>query len=136
MVPETRPIRHAAPGCRRLALGLALTALAACASHESPALLGQPLVLAPGEQVKLPDSTLLRYLGVSADSRCPPGAQCVRAGDADVVVGLAAHGAPTRSTTINTRSPEADIGRWRVLLLSLEHGALPRLTLQVHERQP
>ncbi|MBA2238794.1 MAG: hypothetical protein H0W24_08895 [Lysobacter sp.] len=124
------------PGYLGPALSLVLAALTACASHSDAVPLGQPLVLTPGQQVKLPDSTVLRYLGVSADSRCPPDVQCVRAGHADVAIGLASHGAPIRSTTINTQNPEADIGRWHVRLLLLEHGLLPRLTLQVDERKP
>ncbi|MDQ3288477.1 MAG: hypothetical protein M3Q42_09490 [Pseudomonadota bacterium] len=129
------PIRKATFGIPGLALSVVLTTLTACASHGDASPMGQPLVLVPGQQVKLPDSSLLRFIGISADSRCPPDVQCVRAGDADVVVGLAAHGAPTRSTTINTQRPEADIGRWHVRVLSLQHGAMPQLTLQVDERQ-
>lgn len=119
-----------------LLLGAMLIGLAACASPGRPAPLGQPLTLSPGEQLKLPDASVLLYLGVAADSRCPPDAQCVRAGDADVAIGITAPGAPMRSTSINTANPEVEIGRWRLRLLSLEAGLPPRLTLQVDERQP
>lgn len=136
MALQDCPARPRRPWFTALVPGLALAALAGCVSKGDAAPLGQPLVLSPGEQVKLPDSTLLRYLGVTTDSRCPPDVQCVRAGDANIAIGLAAHGEPTRSTTINTRDPEADIGRWHLRLLALGHGTLPQLTLQVDQRQP
>lgn len=117
-------------------MGAMLVGLAACASPGHPAPLGQPLMLSPGEQLKLPDASVLLYLGVTADSRCPPDAQCVRAGDADVAIAVTAPGAPMRSTSINTSNPEVEIGRWRLRLLSLDAGPQPRLTLQVDERQP
>lgn len=120
----------------RLLLGVVLTGLAACASSGQQAPLGQPLVLSPGEQLKLPDARVLLYLGVTNDSRCPADAQCVRAGDADVAIAITAPGSQARSTAINTASPEVEIGRWHLRLLSLDAGPQPRLTLQVDERQP
>lgn len=119
-----------------LLLGVMLTGLAASASPGQPAPLGQPLMLSPGEQLELPDASVLLYLGVTNDSRCPPNAQCVRAGDANVAVAITAPGAPTRSSAINTANPEVEIGKWRLQLLSLDAAPQPRLTLQIDERQP
>ena len=105
--------------------------LVACASAGRMISPGQPMVLQPGESVSLPDGAALRHLGVSADSRCLPDVQCIRAGDADVALEYTARGAASRSITINTDAPSADVGEWRLRLLSLEFAAPPRATLQV-----
>lgn len=105
--------------------------LVACASAGRVMPPGQPTALRPGDPVSLPDAAVLRYIGVSADSRCRPDVQCVRAGDADVALEYTARGAAPRVITINTDAPAADIGEWRLRLLSLEFGASPRATLQV-----
>lgn len=119
-----------------LLFGVMLTGLVACAGPGKPAPLGRPLMLSPGEQLELPDASVLLYLGVSNDSRCLPGAQCVRAGDADVAIAITAPDAPMHSTSINTANPEVEIGKWRLRLRSLDAGSQPRLTLQIDERQP
>ena len=105
--------------------------LVACASTGRAMSPGQPVVLRPGDSVWLPDAAVLRYIGVSADSRCRPEVQCIRAGDADVALEYTARGAASRSITINTDAPSADVGEWRLRLLSLEFAAPPRATLQV-----
>ena len=105
--------------------------LVACASAGRTMLSGQPLQLRPGDAASLADAAMLRYIGVSADSRCRPDVQCVRAGDADVALEYAARGAAPRTITINTDAPSADLGAWRLRLLSLEYGPSPRATLQV-----
>ena len=106
--------------------------LVACASAGAAMSPGRPMVLRPGDSVSLPEAAVLRYIGVSADSRCrPPDVQCIRAGDADVALEYSARGAASRSITINTDAPAADVGGWRLRLLSLEFGAAPRVTLQV-----
>ena len=72
---------------------LTLACLVSCAASTLPgcasgdvrtATLGQPVTLQVSEQIALPGDAMLRYVGVTADSRCPPGVQCIRAGDADV----------------------------------------------------
>ena len=130
-------IKHAfAPGtlprwsARALAL-LPCLLLVACASAGWTMSPGQPTVLRPDDSVWLPDAAVLRYIGVSADSRCRPDVQCIRAGDADVALEYTARGAASRSITINTDAPSADVGEWRLRLLSLEFAAPPRATLQV-----
>ena len=115
---------------RALAL-LPCLLLVACASAGAAMSPGQPMVLRPGDSVSLPDAAVLRYIGVSADSRCRPDVQCIRAGDADVALEYSARGAASRSITINTDAPAADVSGWRLRLLSLEFGAAPRVTLQV-----
>ena len=45
---------------------------------------GASTQMAHGETVRLPDGATLRFVGVPQDSRCPPNARCIRAGDADI----------------------------------------------------
>ena len=105
--------------------------LVACASTGRAMSPGQPMVLRPGDAASLPDFAVLRYVGVSADSRCRPDVQCIRAGDAEVALEYTARGAASRSITINTDAPAADVGGGHLRLLSLEFGASPRATLQI-----
>ena len=103
-----------------------------CASIGRSAWLGQPATLQPGERVALPDNASLRYLRVTADSRCPPDVQCIRAGDADVAFEFRSGAGIVHSITLNTaNAPTAPIGRWRLRLLSLGTGPSPPVTLQV-----
>jgi len=104
--------------------------LVACASAGRMISPGQPMVLQPGESVSLPDGAALRHLGVSADSRCLPDVQCIRAGDADVALEYTARGGASRSITISTDAPATEVGGWRLRLLSLEFGPSPRATLR------
>ena len=54
-----------------------------------PIELGRAFSLSPGQVGQLADGTLrVGFTGVSADSRCPRGEQCVWAGDATVQVWL------------------------------------------------
>lgn len=113
------------------ALVILISGLAACASAGRALTPGQPTTLRQGQSVVLPDTAILGYLGVGADSRCRPDVQCIRAGDADVLLEFSAPGAAKRSITINTDSPAAIVGQWRVQLLSLEFGPSASATLQV-----
>jgi len=118
---------------RTLALAFLLAgALPGCASSgERVAAAGQPVVLQVGERITLPDDARLRYVAVSADSRCPPGVQCIRAGDADVAFEFTAPGGTATAVVLNLpKSPEAPIGDWRLKLLSLEHGDNPAATVR------
>lgn len=115
-------------------LALLALSLGACATS-SPgrvAAIGQAFTLLPGQRITLPDDATLRYLQVTADSRCPPDVQCIRAGDADVAFEFVpASGAPI-SIILNTpEAPNAPIGDWQLRLLALEFGQAPRATVQV-----
>ena len=118
---------------RSLALAcLMASVLPGCASSgERVATPGQPIVLQVGERIALPDDSSLRYIAVTADSRCPPGAQCIRAGDADVAFEYTAPGATATRVTLNLpRSPTSPAGDWQLHLLSLEHGDKPAATVR------
>jgi len=97
---------------------------------------GQPIPMSPGQQIVLPDGATLRYVKVSNDSRCPPGVQCIRAGDADVVfdfTGASGKGAmAAQRVVVNTRPPAtAAIDKWQLRVLELGFGATPKATVQV-----
>ncbi|HEY5614303.1 MAG TPA: hypothetical protein VIK70_11980 [Lysobacter sp.] len=115
-----------------LPAALAMIVAVGCASIGRSAGLGQAVTLQPGERVTLPDSASLRYLRVTADSRCPPDVQCIRAGDADVAFEFRSGAGSGHSITLNTaNAPAAPIGRWRLRLLSLGSGPAPPVTFQV-----
>ena len=106
-----------------------LATLSSCASGGTITP-GQAFTMAVGEKVALPDAATLRYAGIANDSRCPPGVQCVRAGDADVLFDFA--GSPASRITLNTeRKLSADIGAWRLQLLDLAPGEMPHATLRI-----
>lgn len=99
--------------------------------------IGVPIQMAPGQQVSLPDGATLRYVEVAADSRCPPGAQCIRAGDADVAFEFTDTAQPPRRLTINTDPPAtARIGPWRLHLLALAFGQPAIATVQIDPATP
>ena len=120
-----------------LAAALSASVLAACATaprHRQVAA-DQPFVVVPGDTVALPDASRLRYVEVAADSRCPLGAVCIRAGDADVLFGFTAPGAVEQPVTINTdTAAPTPVGRWQLRLLALARGDAPAATLQVTAR--
>ena len=109
-------------------LPLALLAGCATASGGGRALApGVPATLAVGESIALPDATTLTYVGVTSDSRCPPGVQCIQAGSAVVAF---RHGGHDLSLETG-KSTSADLGAWRLTLVSLDFSAPPRVTIRI-----
>ena len=86
------------------ALLLAVTAACDGASGPSRAVpLGGEFDLGAGESVAVSDELLvLRFDGVSADSRCPLGGFCIRAGDATVTLTARRLPAASATLTLNT----------------------------------
>lgn len=126
------------PANRLLATALALGAMAAfggCA-HSTAARQPAPppatacpvrLELVPGERATLPGGAALHYVALVSDSRCPPGAQCIHAGEA--VLGfelLTASGA--RSFELKTAAPHdaAFVDGRRIRLLDVVRGTPAR----------
>lgn len=98
---------------------------------------GSAATLQPGGQLVLPDSTRLRYVGVVADSRCPPGVQCIRAGDADVRFEVTpASGQPQVLTLNIPEHPAATVAGWQVRILDLAFDEAPPVTIQVDPVAP
>lgn len=80
----------------------------------------------------LPDGAGLRYVEVVADSRCPPGVNCIRAGDAEVRFEVEMASGEVRPLTLNTpERPTTIIGDWRVELQQLAFGEAPPATVRV-----
>ena len=115
---------------RLLALGL-IAMLSGCASSGAITT-GLDTAMATGQQLSLPDASTLRYIGVANDSRCPPGVQCIRAGDADVEFDYASSGGAAARVTLNTEhARSAAIGKWQLQLIDLAHGEAPRATIRI-----
>ncbi len=82
-----------------LVLLLAVSVMAGCGRGNAQASLGEETILSPGAQVSFRDADLtIKFLGVSSDSRCPKGAQCVWAGEAKCEIELTSAGTTTRMT--------------------------------------
>ena len=108
-------------------------ALPGCASGDvRTAAPGESMTLQVGERVALPGDAALRYVATTADSRCPPGTQCIRAGDADVAFEFIPAGRAPVPVTVNIpEAPSALIGGWQLRLLSLEFGEAPQATVRI-----
>ena len=89
--------------------------------------IGASTTMQRGETVRLPDGATLRFVGVPQDSRCPPNARCIRAGDADLEFVFAIAGGP--SATVKANLPEApskNMGAWRLTVEDLGFGETPQ----------
>ncbi len=70
-----------------LFLGFILLYLAACSGTGLQAKLGQEFSLAIGQSATIPSENMtIEFIAVTADSRCPSGAQCIWAGEAKCTV--------------------------------------------------
>ena len=113
--------------------------LAGCASTAGAAsgrslAAGAQATLAAGDTVTLPDASTLTYVGVASDSRCPPGVQCIQAGEAVVTFRHTDHGAAHEvqlRSGAATGTTTADLGRWRLALVSLTFDSPPKATVRL-----
>lgn len=111
---------------------LAVATTGGCASAGDAPPLDREVTLRQGERLPLPDGASLRYVAVTADSRCRPGIQCVRAGDADVAFEFASRQGDASVITLNTASsPTAAIGEWQLHLVSLGFGDAQAATVKI-----
>jgi hypothetical protein len=136
---------------RPVSVLLVTLALAGCASHASgeastdarssersmrTITAGTPFTMRQGETVRLPDDATLKYVSVPQDSRCPPNARCIRAGDADITFEFAIPGGPTAPVKPNLpEAPSKNMGAWRLTVESLEFGEAPNVTVRVDPAQ-
>lgn len=118
-------------------------ALAACA-HAAPsdradanpetgdgARPGQPLSMRPGDEVTLPDRSRLRFVAVTADSRCKPGLQCIWAGDATLEFQWTGSDGAQTAVSLNTPAePRKSAGAWTFELQALDFAEPPQATVQ------
>jgi hypothetical protein len=131
---------------------LAALALTACASNTSGANGGTTTpseessmrTIAPGtstsmkqgETVRLPDGASLRYVNVPQDSRCPPNARCIRAGDADIAFEFATAGGTSAPVKPNLpEAPSKNMGAWRLTVEDLAFGDAPAVTVRIDPAQ-
>lgn len=129
-----------------LMTGLFPLLLIACSSHPAGASADTPgdatrdaiadgtaFTMQVGDSVELADRSELRYLRLIQDSRCPPGKQCVWAGDAIVEFSWAPAGGEAGKFELHTgKEPRSHaIGGRRLVLDSLERGGAPAATLKV-----
>jgi len=95
---------------------------------------GAPFTLAAGQSVALPDRSALRYAGTINDSRCPPDAHCIWAGDAEARFEWRAQGSNDAETfSLHTHQGERShmlAGR-TLALESLANGDAPAVTLKI-----
>jgi len=111
---------------------ITLPGCAVLSPSRATAPIGLTIQMVPGQQIVLPDGATLRYLEVAADSRCPPGVHCIRAGDADVVFEFTDTAQASRRITVNTDPPAlATIGKWQLRLLGLAFGTAPKVTVRI-----
>ena len=94
---------------------------------------GQEFPMPPGEQVMLADHSSLRYVRVVGDSRCPPGVNCIWAGDAEVAFEWTPASGARQAFSLHTgKDPKQQaIGTRQLKLVSLERGATPQAQLRV-----
>jgi hypothetical protein len=90
------------------------TALTACAGSGTPIIGSAPATsivaavdrdfdLSPGQSARVDGSALtISFIGVTEDSRCPVGVQCVWAGNAVVSLSVMVNGDVRSSTSLNT----------------------------------
>ena len=132
-----------------LAALVAACALTACASNASGGstttsqetamrsiTAGASTQMAVGETVKLPDGATLQYVAVTQDSRCPPNARCIRAGDADIEFTFAIAGGPQATVKPNLpEAPSKNMGAWRLTVEDLQFADKPAVTVRVDAAQ-
>ena len=123
---------------RSILAGCGLAAMAACTTvmGGSDRMIddGQTFAMQPGEQVALADHSRLRYVRLVADSRCPPGVQCIRAGDAEIALQWTPEGGASQDFSLKTppEQPQSrDLGARRLTLLSLGRGEAPQAQFRI-----
>lgn len=98
---------------------------------------GQTFTMHAGERVTFADSSALHYVRVVNDSRCPPGVQCIWAGDAEVAFEWTpGSGAVTAFSLHTGMDPRQQaLGERRLTLVSLARGDAPDAELRI-DRNP
>ncbi len=94
---------------------------------------GQQFSIRPGKQVTLADHGSLRYVRLVNDSRCPPGVNCIWAGDAEVAFEWTPTAGALQAFSLHTgKDPKQQaIGARKLTLVSLERGARPKAIVRV-----
>ncbi len=78
----------------------------ACGAQSTAPKFGENVTVRYNAAVRIPsDTTTVRFTGVTADSRCPSGAQCIWAGDAAVTFLVGG----TQTVTLHTTEGQSSI---------------------------
>lgn len=127
------PMRSTIAACALVVMS-ACTTPAAGGSKGGPVIEdGQAFAMHPGEAVTLADNSALRYLRVVNDSRCPPGVQCIWAGDAEVAFEWKPASAAVSAFSLHTgKEPKQQVlGERTLVLVSLARGDAPEAQLRI-----
>lgn len=86
-----------------------------------------------GESVSVAGAGLsVTFTALVSDSRCPPGVQCIQAGNAVITVALARPGSAPVTLTLRTDGPKsARSGNRSVELITVSRGQAPVAQLKV-----
>ena len=99
---------------------------------------GSSVRLMAGQSARLDDGTTVHYARLVGDSRCPPGTQCVWAGDAEIELEWHQGHAPVQSARLHSNTAAGrDRVRWgqrEIVLVEVARGS-DRATLSVHRVQ-
>ncbi|MEI2428997.1 hypothetical protein RDV84_24160 [Lysobacter yananisis] len=123
-----------APFAASLACALALSACAHAGAGGDRALAaGEATQLRPGDSVALPDRSRLRFVEVTSDSRCRPGLQCIRAGEAVLAFELSGGDGAKTALSFDTSAPQPRqrAGAWTFELQSLDFAEPPQATVKL-----
>jgi hypothetical protein len=97
---------------------------------------GTSVSMRQGETVRLPDGATLKYIDVPQDSRCPPNARCIRAGDADIAFEFATAGGTAAPVKPNLpEAPSKNMGAWRLTVQDLAFGDVQPVTVRIDPAQ-
>ncbi len=94
---------------------------------------GASFAMQPGDRVTLSNASSLRYVNLKSDSRCPPGVQCIHAGNAVLAFESrpATGGLQSLELNLPDQPQSRDLGSLRVTLQSLAFGDAPQAQLKV-----
>ena len=105
---------------RRFLLVGCISLAAACDSPTSPSPLDRQLVLAPGQRTNVAAGVSVRFITVTADSRCPADAICVWAGDATVRIDVSSGGDNAEQDLHTANKQPVSYRDLRIELVSLD----------------
>lgn len=118
-------------GCSSSPLQLEAEPETLAAAAEVKAATGTTFRLAPGQTASVGGQLLVSFRGVKSDSRCPKGAACVWAGDAEAVIGMAVERGSWSWISLHTglepRSVRAQ--GYVIRLVDVEPGAVMNTTI-------
>jgi hypothetical protein len=101
-------MRAMIPSSLRCVAILLAAFVGACAAAQRPSALNEDFELAAGRSIRVADTDLVvRFDRVERDSRCPADVNCITAGDAVVVLGLASARETERLYELHTTSGDA-----------------------------